>query len=489
MTGLRKSDEATSVAAPEISSGSIVERRSIEPVPLNERHGASWHLGTLWFMASAQLTTLAVGLIGPVIGASFFTSALGMLAGTVFGTFFMAFHSAQGPRLGLPQMIQSRAQFGYLGALVPMAVVLLVTSGFLVFDVTLFGAALNAATGASMDTGIVICAIVALVVAIVGYRWIHAAERWLAYLFLIFFGVLTVAAFTTIDLPEGQFTFQWMPFLALFGIAAGYQLSWAPYVSDYSRYLPPEAGHRAPFWWSYLGSALGAVWLMTLGAYLAAASPGNDAFQGIITAGDNAFGGFGKAVLLYSLLGLVTCSTLSAYTGGLTAITMVDSLKRIDPAKWRNGVLVVFTVVATAVAMLSSEDFINNYHSFLLGLLYFLIPWTSVNLVDYYIVRRSHYAIRELFNPSGIYGVWSRNGLVSYVVGFVLMIPFFSVPGLFVGPVAESMGGADLAIFIGLPVSGLLYWAMSRNLRLDHERQVAREGDGELQTSLPPASS
>ena len=29
-----------------------------------------------------------------------------------------AFHSAQGPQLGLPQMIQSRAQFGYIGVAV-----------------------------------------------------------------------------------------------------------------------------------------------------------------------------------------------------------------------------------------------------------------------------------------------------------------------------------------------------------------------------------
>jgi nucleobase:cation symporter-1, NCS1 family len=37
--------------------------------------------------------------------------------GVLVGTLFMAFHSAQGPQLGLPQMIQSRPQFGYIGAL------------------------------------------------------------------------------------------------------------------------------------------------------------------------------------------------------------------------------------------------------------------------------------------------------------------------------------------------------------------------------------
>jgi nucleobase:cation symporter-1, NCS1 family len=42
---------------------------------------------------------------------------LAIVVGVLTGTLFMAFHSAQGPQLGLPQMIQSRPQFGYIGAL------------------------------------------------------------------------------------------------------------------------------------------------------------------------------------------------------------------------------------------------------------------------------------------------------------------------------------------------------------------------------------
>jgi purine-cytosine permease-like protein len=49
----------------------------------------------------------------------------------------MAGHSAQGPKLGIPQMIQSRAQFGYLGASVPLVVVMLMYVGFRPFRVTI----------------------------------------------------------------------------------------------------------------------------------------------------------------------------------------------------------------------------------------------------------------------------------------------------------------------------------------------------------------
>ena len=42
----------------------------------------------------------------------------------------MALHPAQGPRLGIPQMIQSRAQFGFYGAVVPILLVIMMYIGF-----------------------------------------------------------------------------------------------------------------------------------------------------------------------------------------------------------------------------------------------------------------------------------------------------------------------------------------------------------------------
>ena len=38
-------------------------------------------------------------------------------------------------------------------------------------------------------------------------------------------------------------------------------------------------------------------------------------------------------------------------------------------------------------------NYLTNFNNFVLLILYFLIPWTAVNLVDYYFVRRGHYAI------------------------------------------------------------------------------------------------
>src|SRR4051794_25165013 len=117
------------------------EVRSIDYVPLAERHGKVWSQGPLWFMSNAQIATLAVGTFSAVGGGNLFWSLIAIIGGALLGTFFMAFHAAQGPQLGLPQMIQSRPQFGYIGALLVWLFAYLQYAGFNVFNTILAGQA------------------------------------------------------------------------------------------------------------------------------------------------------------------------------------------------------------------------------------------------------------------------------------------------------------------------------------------------------------
>src|ERR1700688_2552602 len=116
-----------------------IEVRSIDYVPLNERHGKGWSQGPLWFMSNAQIATLAVGTFSVTGGGNLIWSMLAIIGGVLVGTFFMAFHSAQGPQLGLPQMIQSRPQFGYMGALLVWGVALVTYVNYNAFNHVLVG--------------------------------------------------------------------------------------------------------------------------------------------------------------------------------------------------------------------------------------------------------------------------------------------------------------------------------------------------------------
>ncbi|WP_199810878.1 purine-cytosine permease family protein [Streptomyces sp. NRRL F-525] len=473
----------TTASEPRVSG---LEIRSIDYVPLNERHGKLWHLGPLWFMSNAQIATLAVGLISITEGGNLIWSLIAIVAGTLLGTFFMAFHSAQGPQLGLPQMIQSRPQFGYVGALLVWLFAYVQYAGFNVFNTILAGEALHTTVHGGTKMWVAVVTVVGFVIALVGYDVIHKAEQFLTYTFLVVFGIFTVGVLATLHYPAGSFDlggFSWTPFLAQFGVVAGYQISWAIYVSDYSRYLPPDVTVRKTFYWTYFGSALGGVWLMTLGALLAAwAGKDFDTIRSINAAGDKVFNGFGAIVLLFATLGLVSVTALNMYGGSLTLISAIDSFKKVQPTVSVRALTIGLTAVLSLVgAMAATANFLTNFNNFLLLVLYLFIPWTAVNLMDYYVVRRGHYAIAEIFNPHGIYGRWGWHGIISYLVGFGVMVPFFSVGTLYVGPIAHAMDGADLSLFVGLPVAGLLYWWLSRSIDVEAEIRVADAEAAELE--------
>jgi nucleobase:cation symporter-1, NCS1 family len=445
-----------------------LEIRSIDYVPLDERHGKLWHLGPLWFMSNAQIATLAVGLISITEGGSLWWSLIAIVAGVLIGTLFMAFHSAQGPQLGLPQMIQSRPQFGYVGALLVWLFAYVQYAGFNVFNSILASDSMKTTVHGSTKLWIVIVTVIAFVIALVGYDIIHAAERWLTYAMLVIFGIFTVGLFF-LHYPAGTFDlghFKATPFLAQFGVVAGYQISWAIYVSDYSRYLPPGVTVRKTFYWTYWGSALGGAWMMIVGSVLAAWAGKNfsgTAIAEMKTTGDKVFSGFGTIVLILAALGLVSVMALNMYGGSLTLISAIDSIKRIRPTITVRVVTIAVTAALSVVgALAASANFLANFNNFLLLILYLFIPWTAVNLVDYYVVKHGDYDIESLFErDGGAYGRYSPIAIGCYFLGILVQIPFLSTT-MFTGPIATRLHGVDISWIVGLAVISPVYYLLMR---------------------------
>jgi purine-cytosine permease-like protein len=87
--------------------------------------------------------------------------------------------------------------------------------------------------------------------------------------------------------------------------------------------------------------------------------------------------------------------------------------------------------------------------------------------------------LRDIFERDGIYGRWNLRGIICYLIGFCVMIPFFSV-SFFTGPVAKGLGGADISPFIGFPVAGILYYLTYRKVDLRAEWAVAGQQEREL---------
>src|SRR3569833_839520 len=463
--------------------GGLIEKRSIDYVPHAERHGKVCHLWPVWFSGAAHLATLAVGILGITLGGNLLWTALAVLAGCALGTIFMAFHSTQGPQLGLPQMIQSRPQFGYTGALLVWAVAMIAFIGFNAFNQVLAAQTVHqlaSSVSATSPTVIIGFAVLAMAVAIIGYDTIHLAQRAFAYLMIALLTVFSVGAAFFLQLPPEQWDpagFKAVPFLTELFAAASYQLSWSIYVSDYSRYLPNDVGVRSSFWWTYLGAYIGGIWMMLVGTVAAAAAPKLDVAAAMENAADSIIPGFGPILLTGALLGLICITSLNFYGASLTLLSVADTCKPLEcTAGKRVASLVAAGSVSTILGLNASGDFVREFGDLLAVLVYLFTPWTAINLVDFYLVRKKHKTNHKIFNPRGMYGRWNWRGLIAYFVGFVVMIPFFST-GLYTGSVARALGGADVAMLVGLPVAGVVYLIACRSFNIEHDRHLAHTAD------------
>lgn len=460
-----------------------IELRSIDYVPASERHGTVRHLGALWFVSGVNLTGLATGVTTAAAGAGLVWTLVATVCGALFGTFFMAFHSAQGPQLGLPQLVQSRPQFGYLGAAVTVWVFAFVNYvAFNTSDAILSGDALQALAGLAPDIGYFLSASVAAVVALFGYHWIHRINRWLTWpLILVMLG-LTAAALLSPSLPASAWTpgpFRPAPFMTVFAIVGGFQLGWAPYVSDYSRYLPADVGVRTTFWWTYLPSAISAIWVFGLGAMLSAAGgDGRTPVEAFRAVGDGLWPGFGTVAVVAQFIALLSVMAINQYGGMMSLISIADSLRPVRPTRTLRaaGILTMFVLVWAIARGVGVERFTAFYGNVLIFIGYLFTPWTAINLVDYFFVRKGLYSIREIFRPDGMYGRWGWRGQSAYALALIAMTPFM-VTAPFTGPAARALGGVDATIFVGLVVAGAVYVVVCRDLDLDAERAVV-EAEG-----------
>ena len=464
--------EARSITTSRARSRLGLEIRSIDYIPETERHGRVRDQAPFWFLSNFQFFAIAIGFVGPSLGLSLGWTALAGALGIAIGTVFQAFHASQGAEMGLPQMIQSRAQFGYRGVVVPLVGDMISLVGYNVVGAVLISEGAHGLWGVDRTVCILAVSLTAGALPIWGHDWLHRAFRMLFWISLPLFSALSLAI---VFGKAGGATpvhggFNWPAFLTQLASAVSLNVTAAPYVSDYTRYLPTRTGRRSIIASVFAGSAVSGVWLIALGGWLATHMGVTDGLVAIRLAGDNIAPGLGSILAAVSIAALTATMGMSSYSGMLTAFTTADSLHHLRPTQpARIGIILLLTAMGFGVAAAFGGDAVSWLNGMLVVVLYFLIPWTAVNLVDYFWVRRGRYAILDLFTPLGIYGAWGVRGLAAYAVGFGASLPFFVVPGLFTGPLAARLGGVDFGWLVGLAVSGGAYLLFSQGFRPETE--------------------
>nr|WP_233613771.1 cytosine permease [Leucobacter edaphi] len=432
------------------------------PIPENERTGTSWSIFAIWVGLNMMPLTVVTGAVASgAYGLPIGWSIVAILTGNVIGAFGSALHASQGPHLGIPQMLQARAQFGYLGGGLFALIAFVMFMGFFTSILIVAKDALLAVfPGVNGSIAIIGFAAVGIVLCVFGYEMLRKTMVWISILIAAAVTLSMILLWTKPEVTgqRAEAAFSFDGFFAMLAIGIVWQLAYAPYVSDYSRYLPKKTGPKTAFWSTYLGLVVSSVFVMTLGVLLGAANAGNP----LAALGDH-LGPIGLIVLVIFAVTSALINGVELYSAVMNALTAMQSSFRITvTSATRIWTTVICGGVATMIALLGQGDFMTMFESFLTLLLYVLIPWSAINLADYFIVQKGEYVVDDLFKRSGgRYGKWNTIGLVSYAIGLAAQVPFMITP-LFTGPFAEPLQGIDIAWLVGFAVTVVVYLVLVR---------------------------
>lgn len=454
-----------------------IEHHTIYPIPADERHGRAADLFTVWFGSNIMILTIVTGAIATLkFQLPLMAAGVALITGNLLGGIFMALHAAQGPQLGVPQMVQSRGQFGSRGAIFVVALVVFMYLGFVASNLVLGGQSLHSIIRPVSDrAGIALIALLSVAAAVYGYDLIHAYARWMSWVC----GTALAVCFLWIIGIDGVPGDLWQRgavsvsgFLGTVSVSALWQIAYAPYVSDYSRYLPAGSGIRPAFWASYFGCVLGSALPMLLGALLGITVTDGNIVTGLATA----LGPFSVIIVLIFSIGIGATTAMNIYCGVLSTITVAQTFR----PSWQPGrparvlLSIIFSVLAIIMALLGATNFMANYENFLTLLLCVMAPWTAVNLVDFYWVKHGVYDVSSFFAADGgVYGRYNAAALACYALGIVVQGPFLATD-FYVGPAARALGGIDVSWVVALIASGGAYLLWARRSP-DAAAQVLRD--------------
>lgn len=445
----------------------LIEKHTIGYVPENERHGKVRDLFTLWFGGNIAPLPIVTGALGvQIYHLNLMWGIVAIIVGQALGGILMALHSAQGPQMGIPQMIQSRAQFGSWGALLVTVIAGIMYVGFFASNIVLAGKSLHGIESSiPVPAGIVIGALGSGLIGIIGYRFIHMLNRigtWVLGIGIaVGFGYIATHVQSTDFLTRGGFNFA--GWLATVSLSALWQIAFAPYVSDYSRYLPKNVGVASTFWATYLGCVLGSTLAFVFGAVAVLAVPGGADTMDAVKASTGAIGPF---MLVLFLLSVISHNALNLYGAVLSVITSLQTFayRWIPTAKSRAVLSIIILTACCFAAVGASKDFVGHFVDLVLALLVVLVPWTAINLIDFYVIHKGQYDVRSIFRvDGGIYGRFNPQALIAYAVGILVQIPFMNTP-MYVGSFSAHLDGADLSWLVGIIVTTPLYlWLATRD--------------------------
>jgi NCS1 family nucleobase:cation symporter-1 len=452
---------------------SSLYNKDLAPVPIDKRTWGIYNYASLWVAMSVCIPTymLASGLIA---GGMSWKQAIGtILLGNIIVLIPMILNAHAGAKYGIPFPVLVRASFGVRGANVPAVLRALVACGWFGIQSWIGGQAIYTmlqvlwpAVASSMWT-----------------PWICFYLFWLLTMAVIWRGIDTIKFLEGIGAPfmlavgllllwwiarkagglgpvlhtpsKFQTTAEFMRFFipSLTGMV-GFWATVALNIPDFTRYARSQKAQM-------IGQALGLPASMTIYSFIGVAvtSASVILFGQAIWDPVVLLARFHEPVIASIALVALLVATLNTNVAA-NVVSPSNDFSNLNPRliSFRTGGLITGVVGILMMPWKLLTDFQSYIFGWLVGYSGLLGPVAGIMITDYFLLRHTHLAVGELYNPVGIYrygnGVNYR-AIVALVAGIVV-----ALIGLLVPPLRWLY---DYAWFVGFLVASMAYWIMMRN--------------------------
>ncbi|MFG2652523.1 purine-cytosine permease family protein [Streptomyces sp. NPDC048436] len=426
-----------------------VETRGIAPVPESHRYGEPARLFTVWFAPNLTMTGVFTGTIGIALGLDFTTALVAVVLGTVVGAVPTAYLGTWGGLTGAGQLPLARLAFGRAVA-VPGVLQWLSSVAWDALIGLFGGDALARLCGWPFWVGVLVMMLGQGVLGVFGYEAIHRLQKVMTFVLAAAFAALALKLLDGVH-PATAASVHGSDragaFVLTSTIALSLALSWAPYASDFSRYLPRSASRPRMFWCTLLGVSASFVAVQALGLWGASIFTDQTAKGVDELLGGGALGAFG---LLAVALAALCSNAMNDYSGSLALQTVGVRISR--PLAAGLAAVLGFPLVL----WMHAADTAARFQNVLLFVGYWIPGFVAVVAVDWFARARARGgAPFELAAESARPQPWWP-ALAAFVAAFGAAVPFMDT-SLYVGPVAAALHAADLAYYVAFIAALVVY--------------------------------
>ena len=381
------------------------------------------------------------------MGLDFTTGVAAVVLGNLLGALPVALAAAIGPATGLTQMEASRRALGQRGVRLPAFLNWIYCVGWdAVNNVPAATALIALLLAGGMQTpfwaALGVLAGVQMLASIYGHHVVQALQKYLGAFLLLAFALIGIVfairgqAPLATHHPVGVSTF-----LLAVGVLVSFNLSWASYSSDYTRYLPARSNPKTVVLLALAGLLASAIPFQILGL-ICAGSVVDASPTAVIASLQQTLGPLGTFALAAIALSSITGNSFNDNTASYSLISAGLHVPRVAAA-------ILTATLGYALAVAGAGRYTTFYTDYLMLTMYWIAPWTGIVLADWYCTDHTPRP-----TPTG----WTRGASI-FTFTTALSIGLFSTSSLYTGPVARWLGGADIGYYVGFFVAAGCYVA------------------------------